>query len=359
MLGCFLCFCPYFSFPIPIPIKKRINQWVPTFQISHTREFYTRESDFVLLENIKRVQTKFQKKAHSFLILARYKNIPPTLLLIFTGGYLVESSLPVLFLSPHFLVATINTILIMMNSMVLNDLFDIETDRINHPDRPLISGEITKREAQIFSLLLIFITEFLNFGFLPKRLQKKIHLALLQVLFYTPILKRIPLIKNLSCAYLVSFAVYFGGFSISTTPYYGLEKGKNLLRIATQIIFLGSFQNELLLDMVDIEGDRENGIMTIPTFFGKKNSWKLANMILFTNVFVNLQQLLRLIDFKMGALFFLLFSPLFYQLREIKKKKYDSQVIRDAVKNTNVPLFMIMFFLMVLRELRSSLRYAL
>ena len=171
-------------------------------------------------------------------------------------------------------------------------------------------------------------------------------------------MKRIPLIKNLSCASLVSFAVYFGGLSVSTPSYYGglfdLEKGKNLLRIATTFIFLGSFQNELLLDMRDVEGDRENGTRTIPIFFGKANSWKLANMILFTNVFVNMQKLTHLVDLQVGALFLFLCSPLFYQLREIKKKKYDGQVIRNAVKNTNGPLFMVMLFFMVIREPRFS-----
>ena len=178
-------------------------------------------------------------------------------------------------------------------------------------------------------------------------------MALLQILIYTPVLKRIPLIKNLSCASLVSFAVYFGGLSVSHSNELwnlDLEKGTELLKIATTFIFLGSFQNELLLDMRDVEGDRENGIRTIPTFVGKANSWKLANLILFTNVFVNLQQLLRLFDLKTATIFLFLCSPLFYQLREIKKKKYDGQVIRNAVKNTNGPLFMVMLYLIGLRE---------
>lgn len=362
MLVCFLCIRPCVSFSIHSK-KVKVLDLIPVFRLSHTREFYTRENDLLILENIKtiknKIQNNFQKKANSFLKLVRYKNVPPTLLLIFTGGYLAESSLPFLLSSPHFLVATINTILIMMNSMVLNDLFDIKTDRINHPNRPLINGEITKREAQLFSLLLIFITEFLNFRFLPKRLQKIIHLALLQIFIYTPVLKRIPLIKNLSCASLVSFAVYFGGLSVSTPSYYGglldLEKGTELLRIAAQFIFLGSFQNELLLDMRDIEGDRENGIRTIPTFFGKANSWKMANMILFTNLIVNIQELTHLINLKTGIIFLFLLTPLFYQLREIKKKKYDIQVIREAVKNTNGPLFIVMLFLMVIKGTKVPL----
>src|SRR5213593_5194098 len=33
----------------------------------------------------------------------------------------------------------------------LNDIFDIETDRINHPDRPLASGQLTLGIARAFA----------------------------------------------------------------------------------------------------------------------------------------------------------------------------------------------------------------
>src|SRR5437879_5359670 len=33
----------------------------------------------------------------------------------------------------------------------LNDIFDIETDRVNHPDRPLASGELTLGTARAFA----------------------------------------------------------------------------------------------------------------------------------------------------------------------------------------------------------------
>src|SRR5437016_13823015 len=33
----------------------------------------------------------------------------------------------------------------------LNDLYDRETDRVNHPDRPLPSGSVTLREARAFT----------------------------------------------------------------------------------------------------------------------------------------------------------------------------------------------------------------
>src|SRR2546422_6532026 len=48
----------------------------------------------------------------------------------------------------------------------LNDIFDIETDRINHPDRPLASGQLTLGTARAFAasafaiaaVLAVFLT---------------------------------------------------------------------------------------------------------------------------------------------------------------------------------------------------------
>src|SRR5438034_3002425 len=39
----------------------------------------------------------------------------------------------------------------------LNDLYDRETDRVNHPDRPLPSGSVTLREARAFTAAAFFI----------------------------------------------------------------------------------------------------------------------------------------------------------------------------------------------------------
>src|SRR2546425_5770936 len=48
----------------------------------------------------------------------------------------------------------------------LNDIFDRETDRVNHPDRPLASGRLTLSAAPIFALsafaLAALLAPFIN-----------------------------------------------------------------------------------------------------------------------------------------------------------------------------------------------------
>ena len=84
------------------------------------------------------------KKIHSISQLTRSGNIIPTLLLSFSGGWIMNPSISNLIHSTPFITSNINTVLIMSLSMILNDLFDIEVDKLNNPSRPLITGEISK-----------------------------------------------------------------------------------------------------------------------------------------------------------------------------------------------------------------------
>lgn len=192
-------------------------------------------------------------KINSYLKLIRYKNILPTLLLSFTGGWLMNQSIIQLLESPYFIISTINTILIMSSSMIINDIYDIEIDRINNFNRPLVTGEINIRDALLFYFILLGSIEFLNLNYLPYNLQTIIHLTIFFINIYTPILKKIPLIKNISCAFVVSFSLFFAALS-STNKYIVLNKNFGLLSIFLSLIFFGSLYNELLLDMRDYEG---------------------------------------------------------------------------------------------------------
>jgi geranylgeranylglycerol-phosphate geranylgeranyltransferase len=163
--------------------------------------------------------------------------------------------------------------------MVINDIYDVEIDRINSPHRPLVNGEVTMKEAYLLSLLLLGGTEYLTFRFLPFNLQMIIQLAILQVLLYTPILKRVFLIKNISCAALISFSIFFNALASAGNSLLYTNKNFGLLGIALSFIFFGSWSNELILDMRDIEGDNNNHIVTIPTLFGNDFSWLLVYTI--------------------------------------------------------------------------------
>lgn len=51
-----------------------------------------------------------------------------------------------------------------ISSNVMNDLVDVEADRVNEPRRPLVRGSLSEKEAQ--SLFLVLLASGLIFAFL-------------------------------------------------------------------------------------------------------------------------------------------------------------------------------------------------
>lgn len=283
-------------------------------------------------------------KIRGFQQLIRPPSILPTSLLCFSGGFMMNPSILGLLQTPSFIISTVNTILIMSSSMVINDIFDIENDRINSPHRPLVTGDISVKEAVWFLIGLLSLTEFLNVRFLSSHLQNIVHLSIINILLYTPIYKKIPFIKNVFCAGLISFSLFFSGLS-ATKGLIELNRGFNIFSVALSIIFFGSWYNEVLLDMGDIDGDRENRIYTIPVLYGIKNAWFFSGFLLFFNILSNTLSIYYLFGRNTALWLPCIFSPMIYHHWQMDRLKYTRSAMKNAVKNINKSLFALVLFL--------------
>jgi geranylgeranylglycerol-phosphate geranylgeranyltransferase len=285
-------------------------------------------------------------KFQSFLKIMRVKSIPPTFLLCFSGGWIMNPSVPNLLKSVPFIVSVVNTLLITSASMVINDIFDINVDRINSPHRPLVNGEVTMKEAYLLSLLLLGTSEYLTFRFLPFNLQMIIQMVIVQIILYTPVLKRIFLIKNLSCAGLVSFSIFFNGLASAGNTLLITNKNFGLFSIALSLIFFGSWSNEIILDMRDIEGDKNNKIVTIPTLFGNDFSWLLLQTINNYNIISNSLSMAYLYNSPgIGSGIVFILSPLLINLYKVKREKYSLESIKNYTQKSNYPLLALIIYL--------------
>jgi geranylgeranylglycerol-phosphate geranylgeranyltransferase len=294
-------------------------------------------------------------KIKSFLELIRYENILPTILLNFSGGWIANPSLTSLLHSPPFIISIITTILIMTSSMIINDIIDIDIDKINSPNKPLVNGSIKINEAYGYLIILLTIAELLSYNYFTQKLQIIIHLAILNIILYTPVFKKIPFIKNISCAFLVSFSVIFSSFATGTCLNQLLDvdfkKNAELLKILFLTLFYGSFYNELLLDICDKEGDEKNNIKTIPVIYGNKFSINLllniTNAIIIFNTFL-LKKAYRL---KVALLYPIIFLKSYINLLKIKNNNYLKSIIMKVVKNTNIILFILLLYMCILAKL--------
>ncbi len=309
-------------------------------------------NSFEYKKNNNLIIDKIINKKKNFTLLIRANNIIPTLLLNFSGGWVVNPCLYNLLHSIPFIVSIFTTLLIMSSSMIINDIVDINIDKINYPDKPLVNGSISIKEAYLYLFILLSLTELLSLKYLPKKMQKIINFSILNIILYTPILKKITFIKNISCAFLVSYSVIFSSLGSNIH----LNKNQNLIKILYSTLFYGSFYNELLLDICDKEGDEKNNIATIPVIYGNKFSINfllgLTNIVLIINTYF----LNKYYNFKVALFYPIIFLQSLVNLIKIKEYNYNKNIIKKSVKDTNNSLFLLLFYICILS---SSIQFNL
>lgn len=306
---------------------------------THIKKSHTKLRTFEFYDNeILSLAETIKDKSIGFYKLIRPENIVPATLLSTTGTFIVN---PAAIISRQFLVSASIMLLIMSNSMIINDIFDIELDKINNPSRPLITGQITKREASVASIGLFSLSEILNLVFMPPHMRWSVHIANLVIILYTPILKRIPIIKNLVCAQLISFSTIFAANSVG-------GRINPLIYVLSNIIFLGSLHIEILLDIADAPGDKKNNINTVPTLLGNEFAWNLVNNICIFNILSSMLAITWLYNFKCGALMLLLMSPISHNIGIVKRREYDRTVIKNVANLTIKPLLATLLYICIL-----------
>jgi 4-hydroxybenzoate polyprenyltransferase len=284
-----------------------------------------------------------KNKFESVLELIRVDHIPPTLFLSFSSALIVNPSLTTL-LQPSFLVSTLDIVLLMSASMVINNIYDVETDKINKPYSPIVSGKITKREAVGIATLLLVTSEYFSINFLSENLQSIIHLTILYINLYTPVFKKIIFIKNLSCAVPVTFSLFFTALTCSKYPLM-MNPNLDLLIVACNLVFTGSLSNEILLDIRDYIGDKKTNIKTLPIVFGKENAWNTSLFILYAGLLVNIVKLYQVTNMSLAGLFVLIMIPQVNELYNIKKTSFSDNSIEKYMDQSNKTLFIILLVL--------------
>jgi len=286
------------------------------------------------------IRSTIQKKLSGFKKIIRTENILPTVLLSMSSGFIMKPNLTVLIKSTPFMVAVVITMLIMTNSMIINDIFDMEIDKINAPTRPLITGDITKQEAFFISALFMVITEFLSLRYLNTSSQTVVHIANAIIILYTPIFKPILFIKNLVCAGLISFSTIFPALCVGNT-----NGNFGLLMVLSRMILFGSISVEILYDIKDSDGDIKNGINTIPIKYGKPYTYRLVCKILTFSILTNMFVLSSLYNYIYGITFFILQSPMLTRLNDVKNTVFGKKTIKKYGLKTTETLINTLIFL--------------
>lgn len=167
---------------------------------------------------------------------------------VFASGYVSESVRDV-----KLLYVSVAALLLLSAGNAINDYCDYQIDLINKPKRPLPSGRIPRSHALIFTIVLIGIG--IGLGVLINIYAVGIAILVSVLLIsYAVWLKSIPLIGNLVVGSLTGITFISGGVAIGTV------RGTIVPAV---FAFLFTTAREIVKDLEDIEGDKEQNIRTL------------------------------------------------------------------------------------------------
>ena len=237
---------------------------------------------------------------YGFIQITRPVNLGIAFLSIFVGGAVTGTIQPL----NQLILACFSGVFLMAGANTINDVFDLEIDRINKPDRPLPSGLLTLRQAALWAGFHFLAGIVLSLGVHSLEFGMALGFTTCLIL-YSYRLKNTVLWGNFTVALISAMAFVYGGAAVG--------------RIYTALIvgvfaFLFHLAREIIKDLEDMEGDRAQGVITLPIRFGVQAAIRWTSGILmflilltFVPYFLNIFNLTYLIIVFFGVDCFLIY----------------------------------------------------
>ena len=157
---------------------------------------------------------------------------------------------------------------------LLNDIFDRKKDLLNDKKRPLVTGELPVKLAFLVTVLLAvgFVASSWFLGMIPFILA---FVFLIIASFYSLINVKTGILANIIVAFVVS-GTQWGVAIIKPDP---------ILWISSSFLFFYTIPREILLDWLDMSGDKKFGKQSAPLNFSlRKLKWTLITTLALASV---------------------------------------------------------------------------
>ena len=275
-----------------------------------------------------------------FLNLIRWKNLLMIALTQVLIKYALFSPLNIdIALSGFgFSLLVLATLCIASAGNIINDIYDVETDLINKPDKVIVGNTIS--ESKAFSLFIAFSIIGVGIGFYLSNLIDRSGFSAIFIIvsallyIYSTYLKQTILIGNIVVSTLVAMSIIIVGlFDLlpAITPqnqHEQLDIFKILLGYAL-FAFMINMLREIIKDIEDMKGDAESGMKTFPIFIGRKRSIKvvfgLSMILVLAILFYVINYLYKQ---QIAVIYFLVFivGPLLYFMIKIISAKHNKEL---------------------------------
>ncbi len=252
---------------------------------------------------------------------------------IIAGQIIVLHSLPTFFVG---VMGFLTGFFISGAAMISNDYFDLEVDRVNHPQRPLPSGRISIIELMILTGLFT-IAGFITAGILGTVTLSFALFIWIIAISYNWRFKESGLFGNILVGISVAWFFIFGGATVD-----GLTNG--LVWIFAGLAFIFDVGEEIAGDAMDMVGDEERSSKTLALLHGKPYAMR-ASIVLFL-LFI----IVSLIPFLISWLrieYLLIFLPMDLVVLYLAMKLFKSPTVEEGRKRIRQLYLTLTIFIIV------------
>ena len=204
---------------------------------------------------------------NQYFQLIRIQNLAIAIIAVLIANYMIkETNFELLVLS------IVCVCLTMAFGNVLNDVLDLESDYISHPQRPIPLNNITVIKAKKIAIILLLIIFIVSFLLNIYALMFLIFIIIPMLIGYNFFLKGVPLVGNIVVSLLLSFVFIF-------TEIVFLQEIQITI-IPSLLVFGLSFIREFIKDIHDYDGDKKYGVNTLPVIIGQSQSLYLSALFI-------------------------------------------------------------------------------
>lgn len=210
--------------------------------------------------------------------------------LLFKYVYFAEFGIDTTLSHFHFFILVLATLSIAAAGYIRNDLYDVETDKVNKPTKVLVQKTISTKTARFWSVFLN-ISGFLTGLYIAITIGKPSFVAIFVITIlllkvYNSDLKKRPVIGNVLVSLLVSLSILIVGvFDLipAVNPYNAKDQyyAFKVLTDYAVFAFMYMLLRELVKDVEDITGDQNMNMNTLPILIGVKRTKYLIFVLSF------------------------------------------------------------------------------
>jgi 4-hydroxybenzoate polyprenyltransferase len=240
----------------------------------------------------------------------------------------------------------LSTLCIAAAGNIINDIYDVETDLVNRPNKVIVGKKITEKTA--YNLFIMFNVVGIIIGFYLSHLIGRSEFFALFVIIsallyvYATYLKQTLLIGNIVVSILVAMSILIVGlFELlpAITPQNQptqLFFFKILLDYAW-FAFMINLVREIAKDMEDVDGDYKAGMNTLPIAIGRDRASKVLFALMLLPLFSVVYYMINYMykqPYAVGYFLLLVIAPLLFTTIKsfTAKTKKDYQHISTILK---------------------------